>query len=128
LQGEPVESRIELMLKIGVLEPAAEVELEVGRAGAVRKLKVTLAQLPEGPPPKELPPARENFQPAKADGPQAGPIPLKVPEFPNEAWAYVPESYDPACLMASWCGFMRRAGLIGRNCWPAGNRSATATT
>jgi len=95
LQGEPITSRIELSMKLGAMEPAAAAEIAVHRAGALRKLKVTLAQLPEGLPPGELPPARENVSAASADKPQVGAIRLKAPEFPNEAWAYVPEAYEP---------------------------------
>ncbi len=92
LQGEPIENRIELLLKLGAMEPGTEVEVEVRRADAVRKLKLALAELPEGLPPKELPPAGENAD--IADRPHVGAIPLKAPEFPNEAWAYVPEGYE----------------------------------
>ena len=100
LQGEPIESRIELMLKVGAIEPGTEIEIGVRRAEVVQKLKLTLAQLPETLPPKELPPPREPpREKAKAteeNRPKAGTIALKVPEFPNEAWAYVPEGYDAA--------------------------------
>ena len=71
-----------------------EAELEVRRAGTVQKLKVVLAGLPEGLPPDELPPARKDHNAAGAKRPKAGPTRLKVPEFPNEVWAYVPEQYD----------------------------------
>ena len=60
LAGEPVRDRIELGQKIGMSEPGSEVELEVRRADAVRKVKAALAALPEGLPPEELPPARES--------------------------------------------------------------------
>ncbi len=95
LKGEPIKNRSELAMKLGAMEPAAAAEIEVRRTGTVRKLTVTLAQLPEGLPPGELPPARGNIniKAAEANRPQVGAIRLKVPEFPNEAWAYVPEAY-----------------------------------
>jgi serine protease Do len=94
LQGEPISGRSELLLKLGALEPVAEAELEVRRDGTVRKLKVTLAQLPEDIPPNDLPPARGNAKSRQTDRPKVGAIQLKVPEFPNEVWAYVPETYE----------------------------------
>jgi serine protease Do len=94
LQGEPIDGRIELLLKLGMNEPGSEVELEVRRGDALRKVKVTLGRLPEDMPPKDLPPARANAKTAAADRPAVGPTRLKVPEFPNEVWAYVPSDYD----------------------------------
>ena len=40
---------------------ARRVDLELRRGDAVRKIEATLAQLPEGLPPDELPPAGENL-------------------------------------------------------------------
>jgi serine protease Do len=94
LQGEPIRGSGEFSLRLGALEPATSAEIEVRRAGTVRKLNVTLAQLPEGLPPAQLPPARGSGKAAEANRPQVGTIRLKVPEFPNEAWAYVPEAYQ----------------------------------
>ena len=93
LQGEPITNRALLSMKLGAMEPAAPAEIEVRRAGTVRKLIVTLAQLPEGLPPGELPPARGNVKAAETNHPQLGAIRLRAPEFPNEAWAYVPGAY-----------------------------------
>jgi serine protease Do len=92
LQGEPVGGRAELAVKLGSLEPGGTAALEVRRAATVRKLSVTLAQLPAEPPAGELPPARAAAA-ADTDHPQVGAIRLKVPEFSNEVWAYVPEAY-----------------------------------
>jgi serine protease Do len=95
LQGEPIQNRLDLVQKTGAFEPAAEVQLELRRAGELRKLKVALARLPEDLPPKDLPSATGKAVAGEAERPAIGAVPLKVPEFPNEVWAYVPEAYRP---------------------------------
>ena len=122
LEGEPIRSRAELAVKIGALEPGNEINLEVRHTGESRKLKIALAPLPENLPPKDLPPnkrketsalpkgtapfsSNENRDsPQPGERPKVGAMPLKVPEFPNEAWAYVPENYDPdvPCGVVIW--------------------------
>lgn len=94
LQGEPIENRSELLLKVGAMEPTADVELEIRRADTVRKVQLALTLLPESLPPKELPPTATSAKAPEAERPEVGAIRLKVPEFPNEAWAYVPEGYE----------------------------------
>ncbi len=94
LQGEPLENRIELMTKMGLIEPGSEVELELSRAGVVRKVNATLTALPESLPPKDLPPARSSELKEDAARPAVGSISLKVPEFANETRAYVPDGYS----------------------------------
>ncbi len=49
----------------------------------------------ESPPPAALPPASEKQTPGEAKGLETGKVKLKIAEFPNEAFAYVPENYDP---------------------------------
>ncbi len=130
LHGEPIENHVELSTKLGAMEPAAPAEIEVRRAGTVRKLSLTLAQLPQGLPPGELPPARGNVKSGQTGHVQVGAIRLKVPEFPNEVWAYVPEAYatdvpygvvvwlhaaggfDWAELLARWKPLCQRHDLI----------------
>jgi serine protease Do len=104
LQNEPVATGSELRLKLGAMEPATEVELEVagpsgdpsdsGKGRLTRKLKVVLARIPEELPPDELPPARNQAEQPKADRPAVGAIRLNASEFSNETWAYVPERYE----------------------------------
>jgi serine protease Do len=92
LQGQPVASRGELMLKVGATEPGASIELEVARGDTVRKVKVTLVELPDKLPPDRSPPAVAGDDETPADErPQTGDIRLKVPEVPNDVWAYVPQ-------------------------------------
>jgi serine protease Do len=98
LGGEPIENREKLIEKMSLFEPGGTVEFEVSRAGAVRKLKATLVTLPEGLPPEalspgEVPPAKDAGKAADAAGPKVGEVPLKLAEFENEVWAYVPETY-----------------------------------
>jgi serine protease Do len=147
LDGEPIGSPAELALRIGAEEPGDTVELEARRDGAVRKMTVTLAGLPENLPPKELPPAApaksrnesgsidNSFNPfnllsepdAKA---RTGAMSLKIPEYANEIWTYVPEcsasdmpygvvvwlhppgDYDWKQLLICWKPLCDRYGLI----------------
>ncbi|MCD4727744.1 MAG: PDZ domain-containing protein, partial [Pirellulales bacterium] len=104
LDGEPIKDRIGLIEKIGSLEPGTEVRLEVRRNGSLRQVKMVLAQLPIDLPPEELPPASPSVESSKSDGPQVGSTRLKIPEYSNEAWAYVPEGYRPEapCGVVVW--------------------------
>lgn len=95
LQGEPIDNRAELMLKIGAIEPGTEIALEVARDKTVETHKATLTTLPETLPPKDVPSRHEKGSGSnEAERPKVGAVAMKVPEFPNEAWAYVPEAYD----------------------------------
>lgn len=101
LQGEAIENPSELIMKVGGIEPGTEIEIGVRRGEVVEKRKVTLGQLPETLPPKELaaPPREHRSEKAKVaeeKRPKVSAIAMKVPEFPNEAWAYVPDGYDAA--------------------------------
>lgn len=103
LAGKPITDRIELVQEIGVSEPGSEITLGVRRGDALRTFKATLAATPDTLPPDTLPPAQAPSAPqqAKDDAPKAaelprrGPMPLKIPEFDNKAWAYVPNTYRP---------------------------------
>jgi serine protease Do len=96
LNGKPVKDRDELRQRIGEHEPGADVEVELRRGSESRKVKVKLGQLPEAIPAGPLPPARVSGRPSQGKKVQVGSIQVKVPEFTNDAWAYVPEGYDPA--------------------------------
>jgi serine protease Do len=108
LAGGPFDDADSLRRRIGEHEPDDDVALSLLREGRQIDVAVRLGRLPEDLPPDGLPPASagppEERPPAgdRTDRPQVGPIELKIPEFENDAWAYVPESYDPA----------RRYGLI----------------
>ena len=103
LGGEPIEGRQGLIAKSGVLESGAEVELEVQRADAVRKLKATLTTLPEDLPPDVLPPAnaslanvstaRETDTSGRCWPAEGWRRAAETRRISNEVWAYVPEKY-----------------------------------
>lgn len=138
MDGEPIEEAGDLRRRVSLLKPEDEVELEVRRGEETLRLAPQLGRLPEDPPPEELPPAHVDHQPEEeapadsaADGErQAGSIELKVPEFENDAWAYIPEGHGRAVqfglivwlhapgrfdwgkLLARWKPFCDRDGLI----------------
>jgi serine protease Do len=111
LDGEPVTGRTELRSKLSARETAEQVVLEVRRGESTRKLEVVLAKLPQELPPADLPPAdlpteaapSVETQPPPADRPHTGELRPKIPEFPGEAWAYVPQvSADVSCGVVVW--------------------------
>jgi serine protease Do len=128
LGGKPIQGRFELIEAVGSLEPGNTVELEVRRGDSVRQLKIVLAPLPEELPPAVLPPAQPGD--AKSSGPVVGGTPLKLPEYANEIWAYVPSAstadapqgvviwlhgpggFDWKKLLADWKLLCDRHGLI----------------
>lgn len=93
--GKPAKDREELRQHLAELEPESEIEVEVRRGSETVKAKLKLGLLPEDVPAGPLPPARVSAKPSEAKRPQTGTVQIKVPEFPNECWAYVPEAYDP---------------------------------
>jgi serine protease Do len=95
--GKPIKSRDDLLRDIAAVEPGMVADLEVIHKGETRKVHVTLAELPEELPPSAIPPAHAALKAADgAERPKVGAIDLRVPEFKNTAWAYVPENYDPS--------------------------------
>jgi serine protease Do len=92
LDGKPIKGRLDLIEKIGALEPRTSVEIEVRRDDAVRTLKISLTHLPEDLPLKELPPATSVQEKSKTAPPHVGPISMKAPEYANEVWGYVPDA------------------------------------
>jgi serine protease Do len=129
VNNQPVHDRAEALEQMIELQAGDEISLEVRRQGKTLKMKAQLGQLPEGLPPAQLPPARLAAAPSGEKRPPVGLIPLKIPESTN-AWAYVPESYDPAVahgvvvwlhgrggvdpkkLAAQWQDLCRRFDLI----------------
>jgi len=96
LSGNPLAGRDKLLARISAFRPEDEVELEVRRGPKTLKLKVRLGRPCEDLPPDELPPARPGGKPPLGQRPPVGAVELKIPELDNEAWAYVPDEYDPA--------------------------------
>jgi serine protease Do len=109
IAGDAVLDADDLRTEISGFEPGMNVELEVrhaARAGnskekrdertdQTRKLAFKLADLPADLPPPSLPSSRAKSDPGQPQKHKVGKIALSVPEFKNEAWAYVPEHYDP---------------------------------
>lgn len=132
MDGEPIREAEDLRRRISDREPGDEIELGIRRGQETLQRTVRLGRLPEESPPATLPPARAESAPAP--GPsgrvQTGSVELKIPEFKNDAWAYVPGSYDPAArhgvvvwldapgrfgwdaLVARWKPHCDRDGLI----------------
>ena len=102
LEGEPIENRVDLSQKIGAMEPGTEVEIEVRRAGAVRKLKLDRwRRLPEGLPPGELPSATgARAAGSAADAPAVGAMPLKIARVSQRGLGVRARVCGPACRMA----------------------------
>jgi serine protease Do len=98
LAGKPVKNRDELFQQMDTVEPGQDAEIEWRRGEQTQKAKVKMARVPEGLPPDEktLPAAHAEVKAADGARPKVGEIKLSVPEFKNEVWAYVPESYNPA--------------------------------
>ena len=130
LDGKPIRGRIEMIEKIGSLEPGAAVEIELRRDESVRKLKIVLAPLPEALPPTDLPPATGVHKKAEAATTHVGALSMKTPEYPNAIWGYVPDApasgpprgvvvwlhgrggFDWKQLLAQWKPLCDRYGLI----------------
>ena len=93
--GDAVADPDELRMAISGLEPGMSLDLEVSRKDHTRKVSLKMAELPSDLPPPTLPPARSKSEPGQGNQHKVGRIKLTVPEFKNEAWAYVPEHYDP---------------------------------
>ena len=150
LDGKPLRDRLDLIEKFGALEPGTVVEIGLQRAGVEQKLKAKLAPLPEELPPSELPPAVEPpksvaaaagsssglvFQSGSRGNVETvrgavGAMQMKIPEYANEVWAYVPDApasgaprgvvvwlhspggFDWTKLLALWKPLCDRYGLI----------------
>jgi serine protease Do len=96
IAGKPVTSSDSLLAALTEMEPAQNIEIEYRHGEELKKTKIALATLPEVLPPSELPVAHAKSKSAAEKKAPAGSVKLKIAEFPNEAFAYVPESYDPA--------------------------------
>jgi len=93
--GDAVVDPDELRSAVSGFEPGMALELEIRHKDQTRKLSLKMAELPSDLPPPSLPPARTKTEPGQPQKHKVGRIALTVPEFKNEAWAYVPDRYDP---------------------------------
>ncbi len=122
LAGQPAHDANALRNRLADLQPGQRVALEFVRDGKSQQAEAVLATLPEGPVPQGLPAAHEPLPPDRPKPPDTGLLELRVPEFPNTAWAYVPAAYDPAvpCGVLVWLhgsGGLKHEELVAR--WKA---------
>jgi len=96
IDGQEVNDREEIIEALMEYEPDQVIDMEVIHEGKKESKKLTLGGLSGSLPPAALPAAYEKPTPGKAEGLQIGTVKLKIPEFPNDVFAYVPESYNPA--------------------------------
>jgi len=102
--GKPAGDADSLRSSLADFQPGQRVALEFVRDGQLHKGHATLATQPENPIPQALPPAHDPLPPNRPKARDTGEVELRVPEFPNTAWAYVPAEYDPAvpCGLLVW--------------------------
>ncbi len=74
-------------------EPGDPLKLKLLRDEQSQEVEVTLATLPDTIP-DELPPARTASE-APAERPAVGTVEVKLPEEQNDAYAFIPQNYDP---------------------------------
>lgn len=91
----PADDADRLRNNLADLQPGQRVAVEFLRDGKPQKAEAVLAALPESPVAHDLPPAHEPLPPDRPKAQDTGTVELRVPEFPNTAWAYVPAAYDP---------------------------------
>ncbi|MGD0899410.1 MAG: PDZ domain-containing protein [Thermoguttaceae bacterium] len=124
LGGQKAGGRDNLLHQVAALEIGQEIEIEVRHGNEPRRVKVKLAGQPESLPPADLPPGRpasRGHQPPDETAAAAKPgvVPLRVPEFKNEAWACLPDGYTPgaACGLVVWLDAAtapKQADLVAR--------------
>ena len=124
LDGAPIEDAKTLRGQISRRKPSDRVELEVARGVDTLKLTISLGTLPEAIP--DALPAKvdrdgkaEKLAPPEGGQPGGGLVELKIPEFENRAFAYIPESYDAAVphgvlLWLDEPGPLDREAFLGR--------------
>jgi len=94
LGDEDIADRAGLVEQLAKHQPEEEVSLGVRHGGETRSVTLALAELTTDVPAGPLPAAHGPVEPGD-ERPQVGVVGLKIPEFENEALAYVPEGYDP---------------------------------
>ncbi|MDZ7619690.1 MAG: PDZ domain-containing protein, partial [Patescibacteria group bacterium] len=95
LAGEPTNGPNALRESLARHNPEEPVSLTVVHGDQSRDVQITLGRLPDVIPEGPLPTAHEKKEPAGEAVPPQIRVSVKVPEFPNEAWAYVPGGRPP---------------------------------
>ncbi|MCR4413427.1 MAG: PDZ domain-containing protein [Thermoguttaceae bacterium] len=96
LAGEAIPQAEAWRSRLAERQPGESVAVTFARGQTRQTVDVALATLPEALPPEGIPPGREAHKPDATKPPASGTVQLQSLEFANEAWAYVPERYDPA--------------------------------
>jgi serine protease Do len=96
LAGEAITQAESWRARLAERQPGDSVAVTYARGQTRQTVEVALATLPEAIPPKDIPPGHEAHRPDATKRPASGVVRLQSLEFANEAWAYVPENYDPA--------------------------------
>jgi serine protease Do len=94
VNGKTINRRDELIEAMIGYQPDQTIDLEISHEEKKDHRKLTIGGLPDALPPAALPPACEKRKTDKAKGPQTGTVKLKIPQFANDIFAYVPENYD----------------------------------
>jgi len=92
VNGAETPSAAKCVEKIAEMVPGDKVAVIIERADEKLTLEVSLAKI-AGAAPKDLPPASSAKRPEPTEEPKRGVVPIKLSEFPNDAFAYVPDSY-----------------------------------
>ncbi|MGD0383800.1 MAG: PDZ domain-containing protein [Thermoguttaceae bacterium] len=95
IDGKAVNKREDLIEAMLEYQPDQPVDLEILHGDKKEHCKLTLGGLSRSPPPAVLPQACEKQKPGETKGLEIGSVKLKIAGYPNEAFAYVPENYDP---------------------------------
>ncbi len=95
LAVKPIAGSNELRDELSQYEPESEAEFTVVRDGKSLDMKATLGRLPEAIPEGPLPAAYEKKESAGEPVLPQVRVSVKIPEFPNDAWAYVPGGNPP---------------------------------
>lgn len=90
--GKDVESPAGFAERLHELVPEDKLAIKVLRGKEKLSLTLVLGRLPTATP-ESLPSAYEGDRPAASEEPKRGVVPIKIAEFPNEAFALVPETY-----------------------------------
>ncbi len=96
LNGKPINQREQIGEALLEFQPEQSINLELLHDGKKEERILTLGTVDQSLPPAVLPPAHTKMEPDKIEGLQTGTIKLKIPEFPHESFAYVPENYNSA--------------------------------